>query len=132
MELCQLTIHEAHELLTKGEISSVELTAAVFDRIEKVEDNVGAFITLVKERAMDEAASADTIIRQGMGGPLTGVPLAIKDILCTEGIRTTCGSRILKDFIPPYSSPIVNKFKEARAVIVGKTNMDEFAMGSST
>ncbi len=132
MELCQLTIHEAHELLTKGEITSVELTAAVFDRIEKVEDNVGAFITLVKERAMDEAASADTIIRQGMGGPLTGVPLAIKDILCTEGIRTTCGSRILKDFIPPYSSPIVNKFKEARAVIVGKTNMDEFAMGSST
>ena len=132
MDLCKLTIHQAHGLLTKGEITSVELTSAVFDRIEEVEDRVAAYITLVKERAMSDAADADEIIREGKGGPLTGIPLAIKDVLCTEGIRTTCGSKTLENFIPPFSSPIVDKFRKAHAVIVGKTNMDEFAMGSST
>ena len=132
MDLYRLTIHEAHDLLTKGEITSVELTSAVFDRIEEVEDRVGAYITLVRERAMSDAAEADKVIRRGRGGVLTGIPLAIKDVLCAEGIRTTCGSKILQDFIPPFSSPIVGKFSEANAVIVGKTNMDEFAMGSST
>jgi len=132
MELCRLTIHEAHELLMKGEISSAELTAAVFDRIEEVEDGVGAYITLVKDSAMADAANADEIIRQGNGGPLTGIPLAIKDVLCTEGIRTTCGSKILENFIPSFSSSVVSRFKEAHAVIIGKANMDEFAMGSST
>jgi aspartyl-tRNA(Asn)/glutamyl-tRNA(Gln) amidotransferase subunit A len=108
----------------KGEISSAELTAAVFDRIEEVEeDGVGAYITLVKDGAMADAADADEIIRQGKGGPLTGIPIAIKDILCTE---------ILENFIPSFSSPIISRFKEAHAVIIGKTNMDEFAMGSST
>ena len=132
MELCRLTIHEAHELLMKGEITSAELTSAVFDRIEEVEDKVGAYITLVKDRAMADASDADEMIRQGNGGPLTGIPLAIKDILCTEGIRTTCGSKILDNFTPRFSSPIINKFKDAHAVIIGKANMDEFAMGSST
>jgi aspartyl-tRNA(Asn)/glutamyl-tRNA(Gln) amidotransferase subunit A len=132
MDLCKLTIHEAHDLLTKGEITSVELTSAVLDRIEEVEDRVGAYITLVGERAMSDAAEADKVIRKGQGEMLTGIPLAIKDVLCAEGIRTTCGSKILQDFIPPFSSPIVGKFSEANAVIVGKTNMDEFAMGSST
>jgi aspartyl-tRNA(Asn)/glutamyl-tRNA(Gln) amidotransferase subunit A len=132
MGLYRLTIHEAHDLLTKGEITSVELTSAVFDRIEEVEDRVGAYLTLVRERAMSEAAEADKVIGRRRGGMLTGIPLAIKDVLCTEGIRTTCGSKILQDFIPPFSSPIVSKFSEASAVIVGKTNMDEFAMGSST
>jgi aspartyl-tRNA(Asn)/glutamyl-tRNA(Gln) amidotransferase subunit A len=116
----------------RGEITSVELTSAVFDRIEEVEDRVGAYITLVKERAMADAADADKMIRKGEGGPLTGIPLAIKDVLCTDGIRTTCGSKILENFVPPFSSPVVNKFRKANAVIVGKTNMDEFAMGSST
>lgn len=132
MDLYRLTIHEAHELLTTGKISSVELTSAVFDRIEQVEDKVGAYITLVKDRAMAEAADADEVIRQGNSGSLTGIPLAIKDVLCTDGVRTTCGSRILENFIPPYNSTVVNRLREARAVIVGKTNMDEFAMGSST
>lgn len=132
MDLYLLTIHEAHELLAKGEVTSVELTSAVFDRIEQVEDKVGAYITLVKDRAMAEAKAADEIIRQGKGGRLTGVPLAIKDILCTEGIKTTCGSKILENFVPPYNSTVVDKLKRAYAVIVGKTNMDEFGMGSST
>jgi aspartyl-tRNA(Asn)/glutamyl-tRNA(Gln) amidotransferase subunit A len=132
VDLYRLTIHEAHELLARGEITSVELTSAVFDRIAQVEDRTGAYITLIKNQAMAEAEASDEVIRQGKVGPLTGVPLAIKDILCTEGIRTTCGSKILENFIPPYSSTVVNKLKKARAVIVGKTNMDEFAMGSST
>ena len=132
MDLCRLTIHEAHELLRKGDITSADLTAAVLDRIEEVEDKVGAYITLVKDRAMADAVDADKVIRQGNGGPLTGIPLAIKDILCTEGTRTTCGSKMLENFIPRFSSPIIEKFKKGHAVIIGKTNMDEFAMGSST
>lgn len=132
MELCRLSIHEAHDLLTRGEITSVELTSAVFDRIEEVENRVGAYITLVRDQAMSEARAADEAIRRGDGGPLAGIPLAVKDVLCTEGVRTTCGSRILEDFIPTYNSTVINKLKEARAVVVGKTNMDEFAMGSST
>ena len=131
MELYQLTIHEAGKLLKKGEISSVELTSAVFDRIEAVEDKVSAYLTLVKDRAMAQAEVADDLIRRGEGSPLTGIPLAIKDILCTEGIRTTCGSKILENFTPPYSSTVVKKLSRAHGVIVGKTNLDEFGMGSS-
>ncbi|MBW1895520.1 MAG: Asp-tRNA(Asn)/Glu-tRNA(Gln) amidotransferase subunit GatA [Deltaproteobacteria bacterium] len=132
MELYGLTIHEANQLLANGEITSVELTSSVFDRIEQVEDKVSAYVTLARDRAMAEAATADEVIRQGKGGPLTGIPLAVKDLLCTEGIRTTCGSRILENFVPPYSGTVVEKLQHAKAVIVGKTNMDEFAMGSST
>jgi aspartyl-tRNA(Asn)/glutamyl-tRNA(Gln) amidotransferase subunit A len=132
MALYELTIHQAHELLAKGEVTSVELTASVFDRIEQVEDRVGAYITLVRDQAVAEAEAADEAIRQKNGGPLTGIPLAIKDLLCTEGIRTTCGSKILENFVPPYSSTVVEKLRQARAVTIGKTNMDEFAMGSST
>jgi aspartyl-tRNA(Asn)/glutamyl-tRNA(Gln) amidotransferase subunit A len=129
--LYRLTIHEAGKLLKKGEISSVELTSAVFDRIEAVEDKVSAYLTLVKDRAMAQAEVADDLIRRGEGSPLTGIPLAIKDILCTEGIRTTCGSKILENFTPPYSSTVVKKLSEAHGVILGKTNLDEFGMGSS-
>ena len=132
MELYELTIHQAHDLLTKGEITSVELTSSVFDRIKQVEDRVGAYITLVKDRAMTRAAAADDLIRQGKGGRLCGIPLAVKDVLCTEGIRTTCGSKILENFMPPYSSTVAVKLEKAQAVTIGKTNMDEFAMGSST
>lgn len=131
MGLYRLTIHEARELLNRGEISSVELTSSVFDRIEAVEDKVSAYLTLVKDRAMAQARAADDLIRRGEGRPLTGIPLAIKDILCTEGIRTTCGSKILENFTPPYSSTVVKKLSEDYGVIIGKTNLDEFGMGSS-
>ncbi len=132
MDLCRLTIHEAHELLKRGEITSLELTSAVFDRIAHVDDKVCAYLTLVKDGAMAQARAADEFIRSGQGGPLTGIPLAIKDILCTEGIRTTCGAKILEDFVPPYSSTAVKRLGDVRAVTVGKTNLDEFGMGSST
>jgi aspartyl-tRNA(Asn)/glutamyl-tRNA(Gln) amidotransferase subunit A len=132
MDLHELTIHEACRLLTKKEITSVELTSAVFKRIEQVEDRVSAFITLVKDRAMAEAEAADKRITRRQGGPLTGIPLAIKDLLCTKGVKTTCGSKILENFVPPYSSTVVKKLSQAQAVVVGKTNLDEFGMGSST
>ena len=132
MKLYELTIHEAHQLLAKGEVTSVELTSSVFDRIEQVEDRVGAYITLAREQAMADAAAADKAISQTKGGPLTGIPLAVKDLLCTDGIKTTCGSKILKNFIPPYNSTVVERLRNNQAVTVGKTNMDEFAMGSST
>ena len=132
MDLYGLTIHEAHALLRKREISAVELTAAVFERIEEVEEKVSAYLTLARDRAMAQAAAADELIGRGACAPLTGIPLAIKDILCTEGMRTTCGSKILENFIPPYNSTVVKKLRTANAIIVGKTNLDEFGMGSST
>ena len=132
MNLHQLTIHEAAALLRKKEISSRELTRAVLDRIDRVDDQVGAYITVCTDSAMARAAEADRAIANGKAAPLTGIPLAVKDLICTTGIRTTCGSKILEDFVPPYDATVIQKLKAAGAVIVGKLNMDEFAMGSTT
>jgi aspartyl-tRNA(Asn)/glutamyl-tRNA(Gln) amidotransferase subunit A len=132
MKLYELTIAAAQQLLKEKQISSHELVTAVFDRIAEVEDRVGAYITLCRETALAEAEKADARIAAGDTTPLTGIPLSIKDVICTEGIRTTCGSKILADFIPPYDATVMKKLKKAGAVMVGKVNMDEFAMGSST
>jgi aspartyl-tRNA(Asn)/glutamyl-tRNA(Gln) amidotransferase subunit A len=132
MELYELTIHELQKKLRNGEVSASQVLNSVFGRIEAVEGNVHAYVTLLKERAFAEADQADRDIRAGNLKPLTGIPVALKDIFCTRGIRTTCGSRILHNFIPPYDATVVEKLREAGAVITGKTNMDEFAMGSST
>ncbi|MFH1975122.1 MAG: Asp-tRNA(Asn)/Glu-tRNA(Gln) amidotransferase subunit GatA [Pseudomonadota bacterium] len=132
MKLYELTIHEAHDLLKRKEISSQELTGAVLDRIEAVDEKVGAYITVARESAIEQAGMADRAISEGRISALTGVPIAVKDLICTKGIRTTCGSRILENFIPPYDATVITKLKKAGAVIVGKLNMDEFAMGSST
>jgi aspartyl-tRNA(Asn)/glutamyl-tRNA(Gln) amidotransferase subunit A len=132
MKLHELTIHEAHELLKNKEISSEELTRAVLQRIEDVEQNVDAFITVAADLALQQAAEADRLIASGHCEPLTGIPLAIKDVICTQNLRTTCASRILENFMPPYDATVITKLKRAGAVIVGKTNLDEFAMGSST
>jgi aspartyl-tRNA(Asn)/glutamyl-tRNA(Gln) amidotransferase subunit A len=132
MELCQLTIHQLHEMLWRKEVTSREVTESVLRRIEKVEDRIHAFITRTPELAMEQAGLADARLQKGEGGPLTGIPLAIKDLICTRGVRTTCGSHILENFIPPYNATVIEKLAAAGAVLVGKTNMDEFAMGSST
>ena len=132
MELFELTIKEAHRLLKNKEISSVELTQAILERIQAVEDRVGAYITVTAENALNQAEAADQKIANGSCEPLTGIPLAIKDVICTRGTPTTCGSKILENFVPPYDATVIRKFRDAGAVIVGKLNMDEFAMGSST
>ncbi|MHB9096669.1 MAG: Asp-tRNA(Asn)/Glu-tRNA(Gln) amidotransferase subunit GatA [Syntrophales bacterium] len=132
MELYELTIHALMDKLRAGETTSAEITASVFGRIDSVEKDVRAYITLMRESALAEAARADEKIKKGEIGALTGIPLALKDIYCTQGVRTTCGSRILHNFIPPYDATVVEKLRAAGAVFTGKTNMDEFAMGSST
>jgi aspartyl-tRNA(Asn)/glutamyl-tRNA(Gln) amidotransferase subunit A len=132
MELHQLTIHELSEKLRSGKTSSEEITASTFGRIDAVEKDVHAYITLMKETAFAEAKRADEAIKKGEGGVLTGIPIALKDIVCTKGTLTTCGSRMLSNFIPPYDAAVIEKLRAAGAVFTGKTNMDEFAMGSST
>lgn len=116
--------------LDSGEISSVELTTAYLKRIEAKQE-INAFIEVSKESALNQAKEADQQIKNGKRSLLLGIPIAIKDAIITKGIRTTCGSQILKDFIPPYDATVITKLKDNGAVIVGKTNMDEFAMGSS-
>ena len=131
MKLYQLTIQEAHRRLKQKEISSKDLTRAILDRINAVDDTVGAYITVDGEAAMAQAEMADTAISEGRIKSLTGIPIALKDLICTKDLRTTCASRILENFIPPYDATVVKKLKQEGAVIVGKLNMDEFAMGSS-
>lgn len=132
MDLCTLTVHELHGLLKKKEISAREVLDDVYRRIEAVEDKVHAYISLMRESAYAQAEEADRAIAAGEMTDLTGIPLALKDICCTQGFPTTCGSRILEHFVPPYDATIVAKLKAAGAILVGKANMDEFAMGSST
>jgi len=132
MSLYPLTIYEAGKLLQKKEISSQELTRSVLDRIFALEERVGSYITIAEEKALEQAKQADARIAKGEITPLTGIPIAVKDLICTQGIRTTCASKILEDFVPPYDATVIRKLKEAGAVILGKLNMDEFAMGSST
>ena len=132
MKLYESTIHELEKKLRNGDTSSVDITASVFERIEAVEERVHSYITILKEEALETARRADEELQKGNASPLMGIPIAIKDLLCTRGIRTTCGSHILHNFIPPYDATVITKLKEAGAVFPGKTNMDEFAMGSST
>src|SRR3989475_1918489 len=132
-ELYQLTIHEAGELLRQRKISSVELTRAHLDRIRDVDDKVKAFTLVTEDLALQQAQEADRRFKSGATvSPLTGIPLAIKDVISTKGITTTCGSNMLKDFKPPYDATVMERLNTAGAVMLGKTNMDEFAMGSST
>ncbi len=132
MELYDLTISEAHEKLKTKAISSLELTRSVLSRIEQVEPRVGAYITLTPELALKQAGQADEAISQGRIGPLTGIPMGIKDLISTRGIKTTCASRILENYIPPFDATVMSRLQEEGIVLLGKTNMDEFAMGSST
>ena len=120
-------------MLVKKEISSTELTQDVLARIDEVEGDVNAYLTLTREQAMEQAAATDKKIAAGDDiGFIEGIPGAIKDNICTDGVKTTCASKILENFVPPYDATVMTKLKDQGLVMLGKTNMDEFAMGGST
>jgi aspartyl-tRNA(Asn)/glutamyl-tRNA(Gln) amidotransferase subunit A len=132
MQLTNLTIREVHELLTTKKISSVELTQAMLDRIHDVDKKVKSYVTVTDDLALEQAKQADERIAKGENvAPLTGIPFSMKDCISTRGIRTTCSSKILENYVPQYNATVTNKLADAGAVLLGKTNMDEFGMGSS-
>ncbi|WP_043318718.1 Asp-tRNA(Asn)/Glu-tRNA(Gln) amidotransferase subunit GatA [Microbulbifer sp. HZ11] len=127
----QLTIAEIIRGLRDKQFSSVEITSHLLERIQELDNQFNSFITVTGDQAIKEAAAADARLAQGDAPALCGVPIAHKDIFCTNGVRTSCGSKMLDNFVPPYDATVVDNFQQAGAVSLGKTNMDEFAMGSS-
>jgi len=133
VKLCDMTIHELKDLLNKKEISTTDILDSIKDRIEKVEDSIGSYIMLDLENAYKKAIEVDKkIASEEDCGILAGIPVGVKDNMCMEGTETTCASKILRGFKPPYTATAVKKLMDEGAIIIGKTNMDEFAMGSST
>ncbi|KAA3661655.1 MAG: Asp-tRNA(Asn)/Glu-tRNA(Gln) amidotransferase subunit GatA [Chloroflexi bacterium] len=132
MDLTKLTLTELRDTLRSGETTSVAATEAMLDRIVEVDNDIKSYLTITDELALEQAQAADKRREQGESSPLLGVPIAVKDIISTIGVQTTAGSKILEGFVPPYDAFVVQQLKEAGAVILGKTNTDEFAMGSST
>lgn len=132
MELNTLDITELQRLLDGKEVSVGEVVISVFTRIDSVEEHVKAFVSVTKEKAVETASESQKKIDGGSSFALTGIPIAVKDNMCTKGIRTTCSSKILSNFIPPYESTVTSKLSEQGYILLGKTNLDEFAMGSST
>ena len=126
-------VHVLHEQLVSGTLNAVDLTEAVLERLDAVEPLLNAYVTVTAEQARQQAGeAADAFARGEVRSPLQGIPLAIKDNICTQGVRTTCASRILEHFVPPYDATVMQRLRAAGAVMIGKANMDEFAMGSST
>ena len=132
MDLHSLTLHEAQQRLVAGDLTAVRLTEAVLERIDSVEPTVRAFLSLDRQGALRQAQAADAARAAGRGGSLCGLPLALKDVLCTTDLPTTCGSRMLEHFVAPYDATVVTRLREAGAVLLGKLAMDEFAMGSTS
>ncbi len=126
-----MTVSALSSALAAGEFSSVELTQHLIDRVKTMDGDYNAFLTLCEEHALQQASNADKARAAGQVHPLCGIPVAHKDIFCTNGIRTSCGSKMLDNFVPPYNATMIDKFDSAGAVMLGKTNMDEFAMGAS-
>src|SRR5437870_9285036 len=132
MNLHGRTIHELHQMLVDREISSFELTQLVYAQIDRVEEKTAAYLTLTRDLALQQARAADERLRDGRDAtPLTGIPIALKDVLCVRDVQSTAGSQILKGFVPPYNATVVERLDREGAVFLGKTNCDEFAMGSS-
>lgn len=132
MEIHSLSLHELRDLLKSRQVSSVEVVTAFLERIKAIDPKVNAYLATLADGALKQAGLFDAGGKDLADSPLAGVPLAIKDVICMEGIRTTCGSRILQNFVPPYDGTVTKRLREAGAIFIGKTNMDEFAMGSST
>src|SRR5574337_584862 len=131
--LTQLTIHEMQELLRRRAASATELVRSVLDRVTRLDGQVMAYTTLTEDRALEQAGAVDRLLAGGSPlPPLAGIPLAIKDVINTKGVRTTCASKMLEPYEPPYDATVIRRLKAQEAVLLGKTNMDEFAMGSST
>ena len=128
----RFSVLEIRKKLRNKELSSREITEYYLERIERIDSRIRAYLTVSREEALAQAEAADEKLARGEDLPLLGVPLSVKDNICTRGLRTTCASRILENFVPPYDATVVERLKEAGAVILGKTNLDEFAMGSST
>lgn len=131
MQLHELTVGQATKLLRRREVCAREITMAVLERIEALDERIGAYLAVTADLALAQADAADKIIASGQSGSLTGIPMALKDLICTAGVATTCGSRILEHFVPPYDATVVSRLADAGVVLVGKLNMDEFAMGST-
>ncbi len=131
MKWIDCTAHALHEALLKKEVSSKELVTAFFERIASVDKKTFSYLTQLKEAAFSQADQADQQIAKDAAGPLTGIPMALKDNLCAEGVQTSCASKILAGFVSPYDATVVSRLREAGAIFLGKTNLDEFAMGSS-
>lgn len=130
LKLHELTIEKANELLKKKEITAQELTEDILNRIDECESKIGAYVTIDKEGALKSAKSTDE--KADFTDPLAGIPMSAKDNICTKNLKTTCCSRMLENFVPPYDATVISKLRERNAIILGKTNMDEFAIGSST
>lgn len=133
MNLHDKTAHELHDLLAAKEISAAELTADVLARVDELEDTIGAYLTVTRDKALADAQAVDEKISRGEKiSPLEGIPCAVKDNICTKGIRTTCASKILENFVPPYDATAYSRLAAQNPVLIGKANLDEFAMGGST
>ncbi|MBQ8698998.1 MAG: Asp-tRNA(Asn)/Glu-tRNA(Gln) amidotransferase subunit GatA, partial [Schwartzia sp.] len=133
MKLYNKPAHELHDMLAKKEISSAELTKDVLARLDETEDKIHAYITETRETALSQASAVDEKIARGEGiAYFEGIPGAIKDNICTKGVKTTCASKMLENFVPPYNATVIERLEKSHPVVLGKVNMDEFAMGGST
>ena len=132
MDITRAKIRDLRRALDAREIGAAELCEEYFKNIEAVDKKLLSYITITKDKALEMAAAAQKIIDEGKATALTGIPIAVKDNICTDGVKTTCSSRILENFIPPYDATVIEKLNAEGYVLLGKTSMDEFAMGGST